>query len=538
MPRTLALVLALLLATPGCGGGSSSPDAAPPPPVDYAIVAADALAASAARYRDFRAGDGHQVDLALTSAVVGDATDVATASARLHDHVQALYDARDPGRPFFLLLLGDAQTEWPGDGTGVPTGTWTDPSTAAPVTSDNVYADLNGDDIPELAVGRITADSDAEADQVREKVAAYESPREVGPWDRRLNVFASTSGYGEPADSIIEGLAFDIVESVPYDYDVTMTYARQASPYVYVPEEFSDQVYHRINEGALLVAYIGHGYTGGFATLSWSGVSYPILDTAHLENIAVTHKTPILLFVACSTGAFDGAESVSERILVGADAPSAILSSTEESDPYANAIFVYESAQAFTALRAPTVGEAFVLAKQRMLGNDDSVRQQIDAVAAYISTPTQEDALKHSHEHMYTLFGDPAMAVVYAGVSTDVTVTGAATPGTDLAVTASLPGIGAGGQAVVTLESPRQTILGALAAVPADGDPLRDGVIRQNYATANDKVAASVTVPLTGPTLATSITVPADLPAGTYHVKVLASDASGDVIGSTTITVP
>ena len=178
-------------------------------------MAANDLSASAARYRDFRIASGHRVDLAMVSEIVGDAADAATASARIQAHVRSLYDARDSNRPMFLLLLGDAQTVWPGDGSGVPTGTWIDPSTSAAVTSDNVYADMNGDDVPEIAVGRITADSDAEADFVRGKVADYEWARAIGVWDRRLNIFASTSGFGDPSDTAIETLVYDITEAVP-----------------------------------------------------------------------------------------------------------------------------------------------------------------------------------------------------------------------------------------------------------------------------------------------------------------------------------
>ena len=506
--------------------------------VDYLIVAADVLYDSAIRYRDFRKASGYHVELTMVSEIVGDAADMATASARIKSYVRSRYDARDTKRPMFLLLLGDAQTVWPGDGSGVPTGIWTDPSTSAAVTSDNIYADIDGDDIPDIAVGRITADSDAEADLVRGKISSSESTHEIGMWDRRLNIFASTSGYGDLVDTAIETLVYDITDAVPYDYDVTMTYARQTSPYVYVPEQFSAEVYHRINEGALLVAYVGHGSTNGFASLSWNGVSYPIFDTSQLDQLSVTHKSPILLFVACSTGAFAGAESVSERILVQPNAPVAILSSTAESDPYANAVFIYEVSQVFTALRSSTVGEAFRLAKQRMLQNNDSVRQTIDSVAGVLDSATARAALKRSHLHMYTLFGDPGMAVLYAGSATNVSVNpSTASDGAELTVTATFPSLASGAEAIVTIESTRKAILGDIADVPTDGDSSRDAVIEKNYETANDKVVASVTASLTGSTLSTTLKIPSDLPAGRYYIKVFAQDTRSDFIGSTPLTV-
>jgi hypothetical protein len=46
----------------------------------------------------------------------------------------------------YLLLLGDADSAWGKGSAGVPAGAWPDPSTATTVGSDNVYADVDGDD--------------------------------------------------------------------------------------------------------------------------------------------------------------------------------------------------------------------------------------------------------------------------------------------------------------------------------------------------------------------------------------------------------
>jgi hypothetical protein len=510
---------------------------------DYLIIAADGLAASAIRYRDFRRASGFNVDLAMVGDIVGSSTDAAGATARMRDYVRSRYQDRASERPMYLLLLGDAQPSWPGDRSGVPAGTWQSASGDV-VTSDNVYADVDGDDVPDLAVGRITADSDAEADLVRAKVAAFEANYDPGEWNRRLGIFASTSGMGDLVDVIIETIVYDITEAIPYDFDVTMTYARQSSPYVYIPEQFSDQVYRRINEGSLLTAYVGHGSRDGFAKLDWNGKSYSILDTEHLENLAVTHKSPILVFVACTTGDFVDGESVSERILVQRDAPVAIFSSTEVSDPYANAIFVYEVSQAFTGTRAARVGDAFLEAKQHILANDDEVRQKIDSLAALLVSTSARDGLKHSHLHMYTLFGDPAMAISYpgraevvAGTAEQPVAASTVKAGAELSVTTTVPMLAASAEAVVTLESPRKVILGDIATVPADGDPNRDTVIAENYQIANDKIAVRAAAPAAGTSFTTHLTVPANLAPGQYHIKVFVRDGSRDFAGTSPIAV-
>jgi len=515
--------------------GDAGADTVSPQGVDYLIVAADSLSDSAQRYRAYRESTGHGVEVSMMSDIVGDETDAVAATALIGAHVRTYYEARDTDKPFYLLILGDATTSWSGDTSVVPAGTYSDDGDT--VTSDNVYADMSGDQIPDLAVGRIPASSDEQVDLIRGKVEAYESTYEVGPWNRRLNVFASTAGFGDPFDSLIENVAFDIVESVPYDFDITMTYASQESPFVYPPEKFSDKVYDRINEGALMVTYVGHGSTGGFASLDWNGTSYPILDTGELDKIDVVHKLPILLFVACSTGSFDTGESISEQIIDLADGPDAVLSSTEVSHPVANAIFIYEFSRVVARERETTVGEAFVAAKDAIINHDDELRQTIANIAGFLFTAAELQALERNHLHMYTLFGDPAMKIAYPALDATVDVlTDPVTAGGDLEVHATFTGLGTG-DAVVTLESSRSVILGAIQDVPADGEPTRDDVIEANYATANNKIVAEKSVTHSEGEVTTTLAVPAGLAAGDYYVKVYADDGTSDAIGSAAIAI-
>ncbi|HEX7601285.1 MAG TPA: C25 family cysteine peptidase, partial [Polyangiaceae bacterium] len=320
-------VVGALAALQGCSQDAGKP--ATPAATDYVIITADTLAASAGRWRDWRA-NGHVVELALASKVVADKTAQADVTAAIHDWIKVRFAARDAKKPFFVLVVGDANGGTVGPDV-VPVAS--QPAAAGPVDTDNSYADMDGDGIPDLAIGRIPVRSDADVDLVRGKIAAYEASYPVGKPARRINLFASTSGFGEPADTLIEALVFKIVEEVPYEYDITMTYAKQDSPYVFVPERFSDKVYERINEGALMVTYVGHGYQEGFASLQWGNASFPILDTTQLSKITSAPKAPLLTLIACATGAFATGDSVSEQILRGAGGPVAVLSSTENSHP-------------------------------------------------------------------------------------------------------------------------------------------------------------------------------------------------------------
>ena len=244
---------------PTGGEDPKVPDMGPsgPPPVDYVIVTTDPLAAAAQRIADYRGETGHVVAVLRVGEIIGAATDPATASEAIRERVRGYHDLRDPERAMFLLLVGDADDSGTVDATTIPTSTYELVLESVPaaqvITTDHRYADLDDDDLPELAVGRLPADSEAAVDAYLAKVKAAEAEAIVGPWNRRINMFAGSYGQGPLVDSLIEKLVNAVLDEISYDFDITMTYASQDSPYVYVPEDFSDQVYARINEGSLLI---------------------------------------------------------------------------------------------------------------------------------------------------------------------------------------------------------------------------------------------------------------------------------------------
>jgi hypothetical protein len=176
-------------------------------------------------------------------------------------------------------------------------------------------------------------------------------------------------------------------------------------------------------------------------------------------------------------------------------------------------------------------------AKRRLLAGTDAVRTRIETVSALLVNASAREALKHSHLHMYTLFGDPAMAIPYMGAAQVAVTPSSAGGGANLAVTATFPALAGTGEALVTLESTRRAVTKPIASVPPDGDAGRDAVIVKNYESANDKVSAGTTIPVSGSSLSATLTVPADLPAGQYYIKVFVHDAANDYGGSTLLTV-
>ena len=514
----------------GCATLGACGEEEPDVPVDYLIVAGDALSASAERYRQFREESGHNVLVWSVKDVAAAGASDSEKASKIKLLIKQVHAGRDPDRPFYVLLLGDANKH-------VPTATYLEPYDKTRNTSDNYYADHTGDHIPDLAIGRIPASTDQEVDRARQKIAAYESTYTVGPWNRRVNLFASSGGFGDALDNIIESLAMEIADSITYNVDVTMTYGSQQSEFVYVPELFSDKVYERLNEGSLLSAYIGHGLEGTLDQLTWSGKSYPIMDIKKLSKLKIKNKSPIMVIIACLTGAFDDKDALAEQILRQDDAPPAVIAATEISHPYTNAVLVRELGHLVTEQKAPTVGLLLQQAKERLVHQDDDLRKLLKGLGSAMLNYQQMNALNRTHLHMYALMGDPAMKIRYvAGKATLAPGAASVKRGASLEVNATFEALSAG-KALFTLEGRRKVLLYNLKEVPKDGSPDRDAVIKSNYDVANDRVAASKTVSFTGSKARITLSVPADIPAGEYFVKVYAEDGQVDAVGHKAVTV-
>jgi hypothetical protein len=504
-----------------------------PPAIDYVIVAADGLAASARRWKAYRERTGHRVALVLTGTLVPAGTPDPGREAALRQgirrHLRARWQARDPTRPLYVLLLGDAPRPLPG---------WTYRGTAAPFVTDNPYADLDGDGIPDLALGRIPAHTDAEADGIRAKVERYESTYRVGPWNRRIHLFGAPGEYGAFVDALIEGVARELLEELSYDYDLEVLYGARGSPAAYPPRRFSDRVYELLNAGSLFTVYLGHGTEKGPQYGWWNGRSFDLWKTRQLpRRLRMCEKPPLLLLVACEMGTYSGLDGLGEKLLRHPQGPPAIIAATGVAHPYPNTLLMRALGHLVTQERVPTAGLALQRAKARMMRPTGTGNDVLAGIAALVSTPAYLDHLKQTHLRMYVLLGDPALKIRYVTGRAELRlVSSRVRAGEQVTVTARFdrPTTGV---ARFTLETRRKVILGRLQKLPADRDPRQARVLMDNHRVANDKVVSTRVVRFSGGLARVALPVPRRLPPGRYYVKVYAEDGHTDAMGSLAVRV-
>ncbi len=257
--------------------------------IDYLVLTSRALAPAAQGLADYRAGQGLRVGLATFE----DVCDLLAGGLRTPEAIPALMRyaaARWPESPRMLVLAGNGHYDYL-ESLG------TEPNHLPPLlrqtydglfSSDERMGDVGGDELPDVAVGRLPACTAEELSAMVAKIQAYEA--EAGEaWQSQL-AFANDAAdaAGDFAASVAR---FTNLVSNPFsvsaraDLDVqTIAPARAA-------------FLGAFSNGAGVVHYTGHGTT---VKLSTQGL-LTTTDVGAMTNAL----TPFTALLCCLAGHFD-----------------------------------------------------------------------------------------------------------------------------------------------------------------------------------------------------------------------------------------
>lgn len=341
--------------------------------------------------------------------------------------------AANPQRLKYLLLIGDvASTEVVASGDLSKTiPTYYIDSTAmvrfgseSHIATDNPYADLNNDGLPELAVGRIPCDNERELRSWVERLIEHEQHNDFSEWRRRVHVVAGVGGFGVLIDSAVEMTAKQFLsQGIPHGYSISLTQASPASPYCPPPSEFANTTINRFNEGGLFWIYMGHGNIRHLDFIRDEDRWHCIMDEQCLHQIQPGPKSPIAVFLACYTGAFDAKEdSIAERLIKQPNGPVAALAGSRMTGPYGMSVLGSEMLEICFEDRCETLGDILQQAKCRSMkkiengavapASADDKRQWIDRLAIALSPSNHDlDQERFEHVHMMNLLGDPMLRI-------------------------------------------------------------------------------------------------------------------------------
>jgi hypothetical protein len=501
---------------------------------DTAVVCSDAFYRELAPWRKFRIRQGRTI--AHVSNEGGPAA-IQQGIRKLNQR-QALR---------FVVLVGDVPEAGSGaNGVGL-VGV---PTTLIPsqvvhkfgsepeIATDNFYADLDDDQIPDVALGRITADSPSELQAVIAKIFDYEMSRDFTAWRRRIHLVAGVGGFGGLADSVLERVVRNFVaQGIPSGYSVSATYASWASPLCPGPRAFHDTTIDRLNEGCLFWVYIGHGSRHRLDRVRVPGKTYHILGGDDVSKMHCKAGAPIAVFLACYTGAFDDPrDCLAEEMLRTPGAPVAVVCGSRVTMPYAMTVMGSELMQEVFVQRRDTIGEALLHAKRGMMLNPrtDERSQMMDSVARMLNPDSKDlEAERQEHLLLFHLIGDPLLSVRQPEMITVSTET-EVSPGGQLNVTASSPVAGSVRAELVLRRdrmkrriAPRQEYDDSIEALDQ---------YKETYLAANDRLLAEATASTQGGEIQLRLQVPPDA-KGPAHVVVYVQGNKEFALGSTDVTI-
>jgi hypothetical protein len=437
-------------------------------------------------------------------------------------------EVKGAGGPKFVLLLGDVKRVPCAYEAANTIRIW---ERDTRIATDDPIADLDGDDIPDVAIGRIPADTVEEAEAMLGKVVAYEESKDFGTWRRRVNVVAGIAGFGALFDGLIERASTTLLkEEVPAAYDLHVTWANPSSPFCPPPSKVADTVVDRFNEGALFVTYMGHGSPRSLDRVRYGDRAYPIFDEDYVDRLSARHGAPIAYLCCCSTGHFDGEpDCLAEFLVKQPGGPVAVIASSRVSMPYSNGVLSKEMLGALFREHAATVGEMLEIAKRRLIEprTGDELRKSIDMMGAFWkSNPKDLADERHEHLWLYNLFGDPSMRLPRASEAT-VACPSAVERGAKLPVQ---------GKSDVKGDVVVELVMDRTPDVPKrEGDTDED--FAKCYARANAWVKAETKTRCDGGAFQAELEVPKDLPAGVYFVRVYVTGTDGAALGASKVEV-
>jgi hypothetical protein len=308
----------------------------------------------------------------------------------IRDFLAYAYDNWQSPAPQYVLLVGDSSFDYK-DNLNIGTinyvpGYMVVADYMGEAITDEYFVRISGDDaIPDMYIGRLPAESEAQARSIVDKIKNYEEVNHQKDW--RQNVLLIADDQNEAYEAVFETMNEDAIALLPSKMVPLRGYLESSTAAAIT--SFIDTT---IGSGALIVNYSGHGGLQSWATES----IFEDTDVAALDN---SGKYPFVIGMSCLTGNFGfvsaskGAVPSLAEVLLQADSEGAVatLMPTGMTTTAGQHILNTALFEAFFTDDIRQLGQAILAAKQVLLANGSAEYEKISET--------------------FLLFGDPAMAL-------------------------------------------------------------------------------------------------------------------------------
>ena len=413
------------------------------------------------------------------------------------------------------------------------------------LASDNWYGDIDGDGLPDLAVGRFAVETPEQLDEVIRKTIQFETePPTVHR--RRLQVVAGVGGFSPIIDTAIESTAkYALTESVPAARDVTLLHLNWKSPFCPNPLELRQTMLETLGAGSLYWAYIGHGSHRTLDPLRTPVGDFPSLSVDDLAGVVSPNGTSIALLFCCYGGVPDATTcSLAEALFHEPGGPVAVFAASRTTMPYGMSVLGIELLQeATTATESLTLGAMILAAEQRAaqrpgtqppVAKKRPLRANVETLARLLDpAPDRLNEQILEHIALFHLFGDPLLRLP-TPKRIELNCPKNVQPGSILRVGGTMD---VSGTVLLELVLPSHRLsLNVPERTECRFDESSRAVYQETYRRSNDRVLASTIVPIKNGVFLAELSVPQGL-FGDYVVRACHTGETDYRLGSAVVDV-
>ena len=337
---------------------------------DYVIVSHGDFIAKMAPLAAFRTSEGHHTTVVNVEDVYDEFSFGEKTPLAIKDFLQWARSTWQQA-PQFVVLTGDATVDprdyWEmGAADFVPTKQQAMSTHQLETASDDWFVDFNDDGLPDMAIGRLSVRTAAQAETVVGKIVAY---GQLGPESWNKNVVLAADQNDE---TNFEGSSENLAALVPQDFATHRIY-RGALGDAVARQTLIDQA----NNGQFIVNYVGHGsvhfWDGGSPVMLQGPTDNDPTDDVRTSWTNLT-RLPFVVAMNCFNGLFNGVfdeESLAETLQRAANGGAiAVWASSSDTAPSAQDAANRELLRLIFTGQYTTVGEAVSAAKQAVANPD------------------------------------------------------------------------------------------------------------------------------------------------------------------------
>lgn len=381
--------------------------------IDMVIVTYSKFLNAANRLAEFHKNvDSLSTEVVLVSKLYNEFSSGAQDISAIRNFMKMLYDKAETEdeQPKYLLLFGDASYDYknvlPSNTNYVPTyQSKTIYYPTSSYASDDYFGFLDDnegkwDNVAEsqyfkmdISVGRIPVTSLEQAEAMTDKIIHYSAKSSFGDWRNKI-VFISDDPDDDggnhhyfQSEKLAEGV-FSGVKDMNVQKVFLDAFPQITSPNGHKYPDAHEAIIEKVNSGALVVNYIGHGGESGWAHERVLEIP-DIVSWNNLDNM------PLFITATCEFSRYDDPERVSagEWVLLNSNGGGIALFTTSR-------VVYVSSNNALTNI----IYDSNIFKKQ----NDGKAK-----TLGEIITTTKNKATFHTNTRKFILLGDPAITLAY-----------------------------------------------------------------------------------------------------------------------------